>query len=167
MDRDAELPDRCVACNAPALGFRLKRNLHYSPLAWRIGASLGPFIVLLIGTYANLRPVTLAFLPLLALVIVVHFFVRKGARVKIGVCTRHRSLRTTLISLTWICAAGALFAGAIHPLAWLASLAGLILLWLAQSYVGAQAVRLVELSERHAWLTGTGSAFRATLPELN
>ena len=68
--KGAAFPDRCVKCNAPVNGFRLKRNLYWYP----------PYVLLLI---------------VLSLLIglIVAMIVRKNARVEIGLCELHRSKR--------------------------------------------------------------------------
>ena len=34
MSKDGEFPDRCIKCNAPAEGYRLKKTLIWHPRAW-------------------------------------------------------------------------------------------------------------------------------------
>ena len=173
MERSAALPDRCVVCNADAAGGRLKRKFTYSPVAWTIGASLTPFLVVLAGAWFDLPYAAIAFWPLLVVLAIASLFVRKTLKLELGVCGRHRRLRVTLLSLSWLCvvagvlAAFALTAYRLAGLVMLASFAALLVLGLAQSYVGVQAVRLKDLSADHAWLTGTGEPFRSSLPELH
>lgn len=173
MDREGALPDRCVTCNAPAGGRRLQRRLYRSPLAWRIGAFAAPFVALAAGVALNSEILMAAFWPLAILLAVAHLIVRRSLKLQLGVCARHRRLRILLIVLSVACMAG-VFAGIFGyrelpaaPFVLLGSLLGLVVLAVVQSYAGAQAVRLAALSAEHAWLSGTGAAFRNGLPELN
>ena len=167
MDRDGVLPDRCIACNGGAEGYRLRRKLYHSSAAWRIGASLTPFLVLLAGAWLELPYAALAFWPLAIILVIANFFVRKSLKLEVGVCPRHRELRYALIALSWTCFAG-VFAGIfMHPLVVVAAAAGLLVLLALQSFLGVQPLRLAELSREHAWLAGTGASFRNALPELN
>ena len=79
MSKEAELPDRCLKCNAPALGWRLKRNLSWHPQ--------GYFVILLIS------PI---------LYIIVALIVRKTAQIYAPLCPDHRRVRRRRIALAWI-----------------------------------------------------------------
>ena len=70
MTKDAQLPDRCTVCNAPANGLRLKRNLYWHPPAW--------YLLICAG---------LLFYAIAALI------VRKKASIEIGLC-RYSSSKT-------------------------------------------------------------------------
>jgi hypothetical protein len=173
MDRDGALPDRCLACNAPAEGYRLKRTLRYSPLAWKIGALIAPFAVLYVGLYTGTQMLFEAFWPLVILLLIFHLVVRKSLKLQIGVCPRHRRLRTTLILVSWLCILavfGGIFSlqqqGAAGALVLLGAILALFVLVIVQSFVGVQALRLKEISGEHAWISGTGEPFRGNLPEL-
>ena len=167
MDRDGALPDRCIACNGEAGGYRLRRKLYYSSAAWRIGASLAPFLVLLAGAWLDLPYAALAFWPLVIVLVIANMFVRKSLKLEVGVCPRHRGLRRALIALSWL-AIGGVFAGAfVDPWLLVAALGALLVLLALQSFTGVQPLRLSDLSREHAWLAGTGATFRNTLPELH
>lgn len=171
MDREGALPDRCVACNTPAGGRRLQRRLYRSPLAWRIGAFAAPFVAFAAGVALNSEVLMVAFWPLAILLAVAHLFVRRSLKLALGVCGHHRRLRYILIALSVACMSG-VFAGiftfrSAGPFVLLGCLLGLVVLVVVQSYVGVQSVRLKELSPEHAWLSGTGDAFRSGLPELS
>jgi len=167
MDRNSALPDRCIACNQPAEGYRLRRKLYYSPAAWKVGASLTPFLVLLAGAWLDLPYAAMAFWPLVVVLIIANFFVRKSVKLEVGVCPRHRELRFALITLSWVCVAGVAVGVFTHPLFILAAVAALLVMLALQSFLGAQPLRLTELSREHAWLAGTGEAFRGALPEIH
>jgi hypothetical protein len=172
MDRQGGLPDRCVICNAPAQSRRVKRTLYWTPRAWRIGSAAVVVGFAVLGG-ALMPYVMLGFWPLLLVLIVVNFFIRKSLKLELGICPRHQRLRTFLISLSWICIAG-VFAGVFTMTAgmpgtiiMLCSIAALVVLATLQSFIGVQKIRLTELSVDHAWLSGTGAPFRSALPELN
>jgi len=172
MDRASALPDRCVVCNAPAEGYRLSRKLYWSPLAWRAGALIAPFAAMALGLYLDVAILAMSFWPLVILLLITHTFVRKSLKLELGVCPRHRRLRNTFIALSTACIAG-VFAGILSfqtgivgIMILLGSVVGLLVLAVMQSYFGAQAIRLKELSPEHAWLARTGAAFRSELPEL-
>jgi hypothetical protein len=78
MARDAELPDRCVKCNSPADGFRLKRKLNWHP-SWVILMLCVNLIVYLIVALVTSRKAT----------------------IEIGLCSYHRSARTRNLWLAW------------------------------------------------------------------
>jgi hypothetical protein len=172
IDRASALPDRCVACNEPAQSYRVKRTLYHSPLAWRIGAFVTPFAATLLGLWLNIDLLVVSFWPLVLLLLVANFFVRKSLKLQLGLCQRHRRLRGLLFALSAlaICGVvagiGAFYGGPLGPAILALSILALLGLALAQSFLGASAVRLKELDGEHAWLTGTGAAFRAGLPEL-
>ena len=173
VDRDGTLPDRCAACNALAGGYRLKRKLHYSPVAWKIGASLTPFLALLAAVWLDLRYLAMAFWPLVIILVIANFFVRKSVRIEIGACKRHQDLRFTLMTLSWVLVGAVILFTFLPGDGWLAilmllsSIVGVAVLVTLQSYVGVQAVRVSSIDARHVWLSGTGESFRAALPELN
>jgi len=173
MDRAGTLPDRCVACNAPAAGYRLRRTLYCSPLAWKLGAFATPFAVMFLGLSLEVFWMAAAFWPLVILLLIAHAFVRRSLKLELGVCTRHRLLRYFSLALAIACMCG-VGAGIItfrtgYVAAWLllGSILGLLVLIVLQSTLGAQAVKLKRLSDEHAWLAGTGEPFRGALPELH
>lgn len=173
MDRSGALPDRCVICNADAGGYRVERTLYCSPLAWRLAAIATPFVVLGIGVIAGSMPAAMLFWPLLFVMMIVHTFVRKKLKLEVGMCRRHQRWRDALRALSLATIAGVLVSlplWRIDPeiaiVLLLGSLGAMGAAALAQSILGVQTVGLRELSDQHAWLTGTGKAFRAALPEL-
>ncbi|HEV3339822.1 MAG TPA: hypothetical protein VG125_05680 [Pirellulales bacterium] len=79
MWKDAVLPDRCVRCNAPANGRRLRRTLYWHhPLIWLI-VLISPLIY-----------------------IIVALIVRQKAVVAIGMCDRHYARRLKSILAWWL-----------------------------------------------------------------
>lgn len=81
MHREGTLPDRCIRCNAPANGYRLKRKLSWCYPAWHL------FLV------CNL---------LIWILVVVA--VSKRATIQVGLCELHRRRRRRLIASGWLLA---------------------------------------------------------------
>jgi hypothetical protein len=143
MDRDAQLPSRCIKCNRPA-STRLLRKL-----SWH-----SPWLFLLI--FAGIL--------VYAIVAVI---VRKRADVHIGLCTEHQQRRRRLSWIAW-----GLFGASIVSFigsdvantgAWVG--VGFLLL-LAAGVVCALAVRAVQpvrIDDRHVRLKGAGREFLSSL----
>lgn len=173
IDRSGALPDRCVICNAEAGGQRVAQKLYWSPLAWKMGAGMAPFVVLGVGISMQAWWMVAMFWPMVIVLVLINLFVRKSLRVEFGICARHRRIRTVLRALSIVCLVGV--GGAVWHLrdapaqayvVLLASVAGIIGLALVQSFTGIQMLKLKELTPHHAWLARTGKPFRAALPEL-
>jgi hypothetical protein len=173
IDRAGGLPDRCVICNRPAEGRRVKRTLYWSPKAWRIGTA-----AVLVGFAAiggAIAPYVLyAFWPLVLVLIIANLFVRKSLKLEIGICRRHALRRNALRGLSiasMVLLAASFFLLQVERstayLLLVASTIGVLALAIVQALVGIQAMRLSELSADHAWLSGTGAPFREALPELS
>ena len=172
MDRNGALPDRCIVCNDPAQS-RIRRKLAWTPRTWRLVAAalaIGfAFVSLAIG------PELFVFiLPLLLVLFIAGFFFRKSLKLELGVCARHRrqhhALRWVSFVSLLLLAGSFPMIGANTGLAYfmmMGSALVLLALGIAQSFLGVQSVRLRDLSDEHAWLSGTGKPFRAALPELN
>ena len=79
MTKDAALPDQCVKCNAPAHGFRLKRNLSWHHPAF--------YLVILVAW---------------VIYIVLAIALSKRATVFFGLCTEHYNRRRGLLIVGWI-----------------------------------------------------------------
>ena len=85
MHKTAELPDRCVKCNAPAHGRRLTRNLSWHPPAW--------YLLILVS---------------LLIYIIAALVVRHTAKIKIGLCAKHASQRRKRIAVGWLLGLGSI-----------------------------------------------------------
>jgi hypothetical protein len=170
--RDGALPDRCVVCNVDARGGRVTRRLYCSPLAWRLGAVAAPFVALWLGVALDAELLIFSFWPLVVILLVANFFVRKSLEVGLGICARHRKLRGALTAASLLSMAAVLlgiFASLSTGSGWtvlLGGAAGLFAFAVAERFIGVQAVSLKKLSDEDAWLGGTGKAFREALPEL-
>jgi hypothetical protein len=170
MDVGAALPDRCVVCNRPAAR-RVARSLYCSPPAWRFGAFVVPLAMVWVGAVTGERWLTMLFWPIVIVLVIVHFFVRVKFRVELGVCDRHWRIRFLLQALSIAAIAAVLllvFNFRIDTSGVLLAMAAgaVIVLAIAQSYSGLQAVAAQRLTPEHAWLARTGKPFREALPEL-
>jgi len=148
MAKTGELPPRCVACNAPAIGRPLKRSLTWHPAWW--------YLLLLIN---------------LLVYLVVALIIRKTAVIRVGLCDRHRGRRRMWIALAWslvllaivvpvvMSSAGwnepLMFVGLIPPLLLAAALIGIF---------GARVVYAKRIDDHHAWIGGVCPAYLAALP---
>jgi hypothetical protein len=146
MRPSAVLPDRCIKCNEPAVGYRLKRVLYWHRPAWYL------LIVLSIFIYA-----------LVALI------VRRRATVEVGLCPRHRRQRYLALALGVL----ALFGGmggciALGAESEAALYLGLLLALTGFLVVGIanQVVRAAEIDEHYVRLRGVGADFLAFLPDF-
>lgn len=146
MSQGAALPDRCIKCNEPAHGLRLKRKLTWHH----------PAIYLLI------------FVALL-IYLVVALILRKRATVEIGLCERHLAKRRKNILITWLVfslgVAGLIMAAVAEDGTYL--LVGAILLLGAIIY-GLVVVRVVvpsKIDDKFVWLRGVNKNYLDLLPQ--
>jgi len=145
---ETPFPDRCVKCNAPANGFRLKRVLYWQHPAY--------YLFLLCS--------------LLVLLIVI-LIVRKKAILHIGLCERHRARRKLGLIIGWssfLIGVGLLIGGAGLDSGWLA-LIGLALL-IVGGVTGAilsTTITPTKITKENVWITGVHRDFLDQLPEWN
>ena len=149
MHKQAVLPDRCVKCNAPANGDRLRRSLswHYPAI----------YLVILAG---------------LLIYVIVALCVRKRAKIDVGICQAHRSRRRRGILAAWlVCLAGviAIFVGSIRatlvvliPVGSLMLLASLIMGVVISSIVSTK-----KIDDNYVWLKGVNYEYLAQLPPVH
>lgn len=136
------LPDRCIVCNDPAAGFRLKQKLFWHP----------PLVYVLLVS------------PLIY--VLVALIVRQSAVVHVGLCSRHRARRRNGILIGWLgsalsvagCSAAI---AADTPAAMLGALA-VFLLAVIVGIVMSQVVRARKIDTRCAWLR-VGPPFLASI----
>jgi hypothetical protein len=142
----AEFPDRCVRCNEPANGYRLKRTLSWHP----------PLVYLTV-------------LINVLIYVVVALCIRKKAVLMIGLCERHRKQRATLMGIGWLLGLGGLAMlgmgimrpGLVLAFGILSVLAGLVVALLRATRV----VYPTKIDKERAWVKGAGGEFLANLPE--
>ena len=153
MHKGAVLPDRCIKCNAPAGGLRLKRSLSWHESKYFSLGKLHPLLYL-----------------------VVALLVRKTAKIELGICRRHCCNRLMGMAIGW-----ALFFLGVAAIAILAArpprkeaiqvvlaLSGTMLLWGGPvcAAVFYPVVRPLWIDDEHIWLTGTGSDYLAEFPPI-
>lgn len=145
VHRNALLPDRCVKCNAPAGGDRLRRKF-----AWH-----HPAIYLLI----------LAGLLVYAIVALI---VQKKAVLDLGICVEHRKQRRMLLLVAW----GLLAAGIILIPVAVRMGSGFVALISGASFLGALVtgylvsnwITVSKIDDSYVWLGKVDAAYRADYP---
>ena len=145
MTKEASLPDRCVKCNAPANGLRLKRRLSWHH----------PILYLVIF-FAMLIYIILALI------------LRKQATVYLGLCAEHLQRRRKLLAVGWVLLAIGLISPVIafsydYPGVGLLAVLLLIIaiIWLV---VVARVVTVKKIDDQLVWLNGINSNYLAQLP---
>jgi hypothetical protein len=143
---ETTLPDRCVCCNAPTQGYRLKRNLYWHPPWYYL------LILISILVYA-----------------IVALCIRKKAVIYISLCEAHRIQRKWFITGSWVAAflgLGLLIAGIAGYGGWLALLGVVLLLGaLICGAVKGAVVSAARIDREFVWVKGVGQPFLADLPE--
>jgi hypothetical protein len=154
MSKGAEFPDRCVKCNAPAEGYRLKRDL-----SWH---SPGYYVLIFF-----LCPGLLTY-------IIVAMIVRKTARAWVPLCPRHRSARLRDIAIGWLGALAGIammFGAATAPGDYgpMMVTGGLVVFLVALLYgvLRAQAVVPSKIDKTMVWLRSISPDFLAMLPDAS
>jgi len=143
---ETPFPDRCVKCNAPANGFRLKRVLYWQHPAY--------FLLL----FCNLL-----------VMLIVMLIVRKKAVLHIGLCEKHRKQRLIAIIACSIGMLGGLIsiiAGAVMP-SGIAVIVGIVI-FLAGAIWGVakgRAIYATKIDKQNVWVGGAGKDFLDQLPE--
>jgi Na+/proline symporter len=79
MTKDADLGDRCLKCNGPCEGRKLKRKLSWHPQGW--------YLLLLFNVL---------------IYIIVAMIVRHTATIYVPLCDRHRRKRRRAIAVAWL-----------------------------------------------------------------
>ncbi|MFN0162595.1 MAG: hypothetical protein ACKVQQ_15290 [Burkholderiales bacterium] len=175
MERSGRLPDRCVACNAPADGPRLARTLNYLAASWRVVLITLPLLVLFFGDPFGIPFASALIFPLAAICLLTYLLLRRRVTVDLGICARHRRQRTVLYFAASACLGVVLiyvllvflardWSGGVGPLALVALLA-MLGLAVAEAMSGARRISVVRLDAKHVWFKGMGEAFRASLPD--
>jgi hypothetical protein len=147
MSKNAMLPDRCVKCNEPAGGYKLKRNLMWhSP--WY-------YLVVLLN---------------LIIYVIVAMIVRYTAKVYIPLCRRHKSRRRWSIAAAWLSVLlgiGIMIGGAgsqeyssyFISVGVVVFVAGVVL-----GVAGSQTVVAAKIDKHFVWLKKVHPSFLADLP---
>lgn len=143
----AVLPDRCVKCNAPAGGRRLKRRFSWhSPLL---------YLLILAGALVY---------------IIVAAIVSSRATLELGVCEKHAtrrqacmiaaSLLTALCLVSVVLSIGNESLG-LAAIGALAGLGAIVTGLMVSGWVSA-----AKIADGYVWLKGTGREYRAALPPM-
>jgi hypothetical protein len=149
MTKDAALPDRCVRCNQPADGPRLRRNLSWHPAAWYVLLAISPLLY-----------------------IIVALIVRKTAKIEVGLCEEHRARRRRATTMGWLVSlAGiALMIGlgvaAPDQYTGMGILIGVVVLFIGilHGVIGSQVTPPKRIDKRFVWLSQVSPDYLAQLP---
>ena len=143
--KKATFPDRCVKCNQPANGYRLKRNLYWHPPAY--------YLILIVCNVLIYALVAL--------------FVRKTATFRIGICRKHRMRRRYAILFGWFCVALSfvLVAGAVEwSNGWLAIASAICALFgIIYGVLASRMIAPKRINKKHAWILGAGPNFLSSI----
>lgn len=146
VSHGANLPDRCVKCNQPAAGYRLKRKLTWHPSGWYA------LILINVLVYA-----------------VVASFVQKKRLVHVGLCETHHKRRLWLIGLGLaLPLLGAIACGAAieNPNAIGVGIVGLVG-GIVLLMVGTNVLTAESIDERFARIRGAHRRFLESLPSFH
>ena len=148
MHKQAVLPDRCIRCNAPANGDRLRRKLSWHHPGW--------FLLVIVSLW---------------IYIIVALCIRHKATVDFGICEQHRARRRNGILAAWLVALagiGSIVIGAMNS-----TLVGLIplgaLLILASLIMGVVFTNIVatkKIDEYYVWLRKVNPEYLAQFPSV-
>jgi hypothetical protein len=146
ISRGTQLPDRCVKCNAPAPGARLKKKYSWHE----------PIFYILI--FAGLL-----------VYFVVAMFVRKSITLELGLCEEHKAKRRRNVLVTWsffLLVLVSFFLAAIVDEVFPAIIG--ILLACAGTVYAVVTLRMVaptRIDKNFAWMTGFNGEYLARFPQ--
>ncbi len=144
--KDIVLPDRCVKCNGPANGYRLKRNLSWHDPLY--------YLVIFAGVMVY---------------VIVALIVRKTARVHIGLCEQHLNNRRMALYISWFLflAGIAVIIMAIAVESGVAGLLGVFMILAAAIYgsIGPRTIRASKIDEQFAWIKGVDREYLSQFPQ--
>jgi hypothetical protein len=169
MRVEAPLPDRCIRCNGPADGYRLKRAPFWRPDWWRWTSWGSVLSVFALGWIVP--EVWIAFWPVVILVWVIDMFVRRRVEVGIGLCRAHRRLRAGVLAgfaLCWLTII-AMVAGSLaspgRPFYFEWFWVGVVAMLAAGAAVSLlYRMQVSDLQADQMWLKGAGKPFLESLP---
>lgn len=149
--KGAELPDRCIKCNAAADGYRFSRSLSWLKPTWIVVFLISPLLYVL-----------------------VYLLVRWKGRVTVGLCELHRRRRTRAIALAWLSAlagiAAFLVAGAAaQQFQTIIILAGFALLigGLIVAVFGSRVLMPTRIDKHFIWLSKVSPDYLAEFRDWN
>ncbi|MCP4765006.1 MAG: hypothetical protein GY875_01915 [Gammaproteobacteria bacterium] len=157
MQRNAELPDRCIHCNALAEPGKLRRVIYLN-----IWIQLVMLVLFLVFNVLALLPI-----------IIVSLIFRKTAKVKIPVCQKHqrRRLRITMASfvlltvsivLAVVAARVSLYQNSIFMIA-----AAIFIVAFVFAIIRGQLLKAKKIDKERLILKGAKSPFLDSLPEYS
>lgn len=146
VSHDADFPDRCVKCNQPAAGYRLKRKLTWHPSGWYALILINVLVYAIVAT-----------------------IIQKKTLIHIGLCETHRKRRLTFLWLGLAlpllgvagCTAGIENASSIW-LGMIGVIGGIVFLMIATNVLTAESI-----DERFARIRGAHQTFLAPLPPFH
>jgi hypothetical protein len=138
------LPDRCVVCNAPANGYRLRKTFAWHPPEYYLTVLAGVLIY-----------------------VIVAMFTRKTAALALGLCEQHRVRRRNALIVAWggfALSFVLMFVGATNDSAalMLGSVVGMGVLPIVGGLM-ARVASVSKIDDGHAWLR-VGRPFLESLP---
>ena len=146
MSKDALLPDRCIKCNRPANGQRLKRTVYWHNPIY--------YVLIFVGVL---------------LYFIVAMFVRWQATVQVPLCETHMARRRILLIAGWLLfllgIGGFIVAIAANELA--VSLLGVLGIFIGFILLiaSARTILPVKMDERFVWLKGISKDYLNQLPQ--
>jgi hypothetical protein len=144
-ERQADLPDRCFKCNAPAGGYKKKIVLRWHKPGWYL------LILVNILVYA-----------------IVASFVSNKADLRVGLCPGHRTRHRNMVLGAWAAVLGpmVLTGVGIGMDSMGTAMAGLVLFLagIIFAIVGTRIATPARVDEHFAHLKGAGPAFVTSLP---
>jgi hypothetical protein len=148
MHKDAQLPDRCIKCNAPTQGFYLSRKISWMHPGW--------FALVLLG--------------LLGWVIfaILSMTLKKRAVVSMGICEQHLSSRRTNMIMGWaVSILGLVF----MIMAFSTGKAGVVFLGFVMLIGGAciasmaaNIITVAKMDDQYIWMTRVSKDYLAGFP---
>ena len=172
MDRNGQLPPRCVNCNAPALPVRIGRTLYWTTWQWKLFAWGVPSVLLALS-FVGISSAMIMFWPVVLIIAIANVAIRKRVNMDFGICARHRKLRrilfgcaVALLLVVIFALVGTMVTGDTVFGPWIVLLVPLmLLLGLANSFSPVNSVRLAKVTTAHLWLKSANKEFLNSLPE--
>ena len=145
MYKHLPMPDRCIKCNAPANGIRLRRKLSWHPPAYFLLVFIGVLLYAIVAMIAS-----------------------KRATIDVGLCEEHYNKRRTGILVSWLMFAlsiGSFVLATILGGEFVAFLGGIFLLAsIICAIVMTRVVVPKKIDDQFAWLRGVSDEYLNQLP---
>lgn len=143
---NSTLPDRCVKCNAPAPGGRMKRKLSWHHPALYLTIFLGLLIYVILAVSVSKRATVIA-----------------------SLCAAHRSRRKRDILISWALVIFGLVGfgtGIANESGWIGLVGGVAFFTgMIYAIVTTRMLAAKRIDKEHAWMTGCCPEFLADFPE--